>query len=106
MSFQGKHDFGELNGKRVTFVEKGVTQERMEFLKTLLEHNGLPVVIGKEEPKEESDAVKYTVAVENLLFNPVIWVYERRLKTPDGRIVSPAYWEQRTNETNPMYWKI
>ncbi len=104
MAFNGKHEFGELEGKRITFVEKGATENRVNFLKKLLEHNGFSVVILKEE--SEGEPVKYSIGVEDLIFNPTIWVYERRLKTLDGRIVSPAYWEQKTEKTKPQYWDV
>jgi hypothetical protein len=103
MTFQGKHDFGEINGTRVTFVEKGVGEERMKFLKALLEHNGFNVLIAE---KDDGEKKTYDVGVDDIVFNPVIWVYERRLKTLDGRIVSPAYWEQKSDETRPQYWEL
>lgn len=103
MTFQGKHDFGEINGTRVTFVEKGVGEERMKFLKALLEHNGFNVLIAE---KDDGGEKTYDVGVDDIVFNPVIWVYERRLKTLDGRIVSPAYWEQKSDETRPQYWEL
>jgi hypothetical protein len=31
-------------------------------------------------------------------------VYERKLKTFDGLKVNQAYWEQRSDDTNPHYW--
>jgi len=105
MTFQGKHDFGEIEGARVTFVEKGITEDRMKFLKTLLEHNGFKVISEKVKAAVETEPDTYTVGVEDLLFNPAIWVYERRLKTLENRIVSPAYWEQETEETRPQYWE-
>ena len=105
MTFQGKHDFGEINGTRVTFVEKGVGEDRMKFLKALLEHNGFNVLIEEVKPKDEGAGVTYNIGVDDIVFNPVIWVYERRLKTLDNRIVTPAYWEQQTEDTKPQYWE-
>jgi hypothetical protein len=105
MSFSGKHIFGELNGTRVTFVEKAVSEERMNFLKNLLEFNGHTVIVEEEKKANEDDATKYTVAVTDVVFNPVIAVYERLLKLPDGRIVTPDYWFQKTSDTKPQYWE-
>ncbi len=105
MTFQGKHDFGEIEGTRVTFVEKEATEERMKFLKKLLKHNGFNVFVEKVAPADENTPATYTIGVDNLLFNPPIYVYERRLKTFDNHIVSPAYWEQKTKETRPEYWE-
>jgi hypothetical protein len=106
MTFEGKHDFGEINGTRVTFVEKGVSEDRMKFLKALLEHNGFNVLVEKKTLPKEDGKTTYTIGVDDIVFNPVIWVYERRLKTFDGRIVSAAYWEQKTDDTRPQYWEL
>ncbi len=105
MTIQAKHQFGEIDGTRVTFVEKKVDSERKEFLMALLEHNGFEVVIKEEPIKKEGDPQLYTVAVTDMVFNPVIWIYQRRMRTPDGKIVTPAYWEQRAEDTKPQYWE-
>ena len=103
----GKHDFGDLNGQTVTFVERKVSRERAHFLKKLLEHNGIPVIVEEHPPAADTpDApTLYSVATTNLVFNPVIAVYERHLRTPDGRKVSAAYWNQETEKTKPEYWE-
>ncbi len=105
MSIQAKHQFGEIEGTRVSFVEKKVPKERMEFLKMLLEHNGFEVLIKEEPSKKEEEPMLYTVAVTDMLFNPVIRIYQRKLRTPDGRIVTPSYWEQKSTDTKPQYWE-
>lgn len=104
MSLQGKHMFGSIEETRVTFVEKGVTQDRCDFLKQLLEHNGFEVILEEEKKKNEEDPQLYTVAVTDMVFNPTIWVYQRKLKTLDGHRVTPGYWEQRSDDTDPKYW--
>ncbi len=103
MALGGTHKFGSINDTRVTFVEKGVDIDRRDFLKKLLEHNGFEVII-QEEVKKEEEAQLYTVAVTDMVFNPTIWVYQRKLKTFDGHKVNPDYWEQRTEDTKPQYW--
>ena len=40
MPLSGSHMFGSIEETRVTFVEKGVSEDRKDFLKKLLEHNG------------------------------------------------------------------
>jgi hypothetical protein len=40
-----------------------------------------------------------------MVFNPTIWVYERKLRTFDEHKVTPDYWEQHSKVTNPQYWK-
>lgn len=105
MSLGGMHKFGSIDDVRVTFVEKGVQEERKDFLKKLLEHNGFEVVIQEDAKKVEEDPQLFTVAVTDMVFNPTVWVYQRKLRTFDGHKVTPAYWEQRTDETPPQYWK-
>jgi len=104
MPLSGSHMFGSIGETRVTFVEKGVSENRKEFLKKLLEHNGFEVIIEEDKRKTEEDPQLYTVAVTDMVFNPTIWVYERTLKTFDGRKVNQDYWEQRSDDTNPHYW--
>lgn len=105
MGFSGKHLFGAQDEMRVTFVEKKVTKLRAEFLKELLEYNGYKVLIGEDKRKKEEDPQTYTVAVTDMTFNPTIAVFQRKLKTRDGRMVTPDYWNQLTGETNPQYWE-
>jgi hypothetical protein len=101
----GKHQFGDLDGQSVTFVEKNISAERAAFLKTLLEYNNIPVIVKENPGATEADPVTFTVATPDLVFNPVIYVYQRRLRTPDGRKVTPAYWRQETTSTKPEYWE-
>lgn len=99
-----KHIVGEINGVRCTIIETGLSAERAAFLKDLLEYNKLEVVELKEALKDPSDIQSYTIGVTDIVFNPVFAIYERRLKTPEGDIVTPAYWKQECQECNPMYW--
>lgn len=107
MSMPIKHEFGKLQGSDtlVTIVEKNVSEARKEFLKTLLEHNKFEVIIEENTPKEEGEDKTFTVAVTDLIFNPVIWVYDRKLTTPDGNIVNEDYWMQRNEKFIPQYWE-
>ena len=105
MALAGKHTFGSIGETRVTFVEKKIDENRKNFLKALLEHNGLEVIIQVEKRKTEEEPQLYTVGVTNMVFNPTIWVFERKLRTLDGRKVTQDFWNQKTEETNPKYWK-
>ncbi len=105
MALSGKHTFGSIGETRVTFVEKKVDENRRDFLKILLEHNGFEVIINEEKRKTEEEPQLYTVAVTDMVFNPTIWVYERKLKTVDGHKVTPDYWNQLSEDTKPQYWK-
>ena len=106
MAFEsGKHKFGELEGQIVSFVERGISSERVDFLKSLLTLNGFEVIVAEDKRKSEEDPLTYTVAVSDLKFNPVIYVYQRRLLTKDGRKVTPDYWFQESKKTTPQYWE-
>ena len=102
----GKHQFGTLEEKRVTFVEKKIDAARVQFLKELLEFNGYEVVVGEDKRKNEEDPITYSLGVTDLVFNPVIAVYQRKLKTKDGRKVTPDFWNQITGKTEPNYWDL
>ena len=104
MALAGKHMFGSIDETRVTFVEKGVNNDRKDFLKKLLEHNGFEVIIQEAKKKAEEDPQLYTVAVTDMVFNPTIWVYQRKLLTLDGHRVTMGYWEQTTDDASPKYW--
>lgn len=106
MGLGGKHLFGSIGDQRVTFVEKKIEEDRMKFLKTLMEANGYEVVLQEEKRKSEEVPQLYTVGVTDMTFNPTTFVFQRRLKTIDGEhIVNQDYWNQKSEDTNPRYWK-
>ncbi len=91
---KGKHTVKEIDGTLCTLVESGISANRMKFLKDLLEYNRFEVKID-ETPGGEGKEPTYTIGVTNLVFNPLIAVYEKSLRrTDNGRPVSPAYWNQ------------
>ena len=99
---KGKHIVEEIDGVRCTVVETGVTQERIDFLKNLLEINGYNV-----KTSLDKDGVSVKIGVTDILFNPVVDVYKRRLKSPSGKKVTPAYWLQQSDhetEAEVNYW--
>lgn len=101
----GKHIETEIDGETYRVVEAGITdKKRVEFLKVLLEHNGFDVKSLEEPKKNEEDPTTMLVAVTDLTFNPVLAVYGRRLKSPDGHRVNPNYWNQKGDSYNPAYW--
>jgi len=103
MTLKAKHIVEEINGTRCTVVEKGATADRVDFLKKLLEFNKFEVIVATDAAVEGSPAL-FTIGVTNLVFNPVIAVYELSLKTTDGKKVSPAYWNQYTTDSVDEYW--
>jgi hypothetical protein len=105
MVLKAKHIVEELNGIRCTIVEKGASSERIQFLKNLLEFNGFQVEVSEEAQANPEEPKLYTIGVTDIVFNPVIAVYERSLKTQSGQRVSPAYWEQQTSDSKDEYWE-
>ena len=108
MGFKGRHEFGSMGEQRVTFVEKKISEERMQFLKKLLEVNGFTVLVEEDKRKSEEDPLTYTIGVTDMVFNPTVWVFQRRLKTIDGaHIVNQDYWNQeprplKNPQRNPL----
>ena len=103
-TLSGKHQFGELAEKRVTIVEKNVTKDRANFLQNLLQHNRFEVILTEEPSKTEGEPSTFNVGVTDMVFNPTVWIFQRRLLTPDGRKVTQDYWNQKTTETSPQYF--
>ena len=91
----GKHTEKEINEVRCRVIETGIEKPRVDFLKDLQE---LPI-------KVEGDPQTYMLGVTDLTLNPVLAVYSHKLKTKDGRLVTPAYWNQLTEETTQEYWR-
>ena len=100
---KGKHIVSEIEGVRCTIVETDASFVRMGFLKDLLELNGYEVKISENK---DTESKKYTIGVTDLVFNLIISVYERTLKTKEGHRVSPAYWDQKTAVCDPRYWRV
>jgi len=106
MGLEGKHQFGSIGEQRVTFVEKKIEEERIDFLKSLLESNGLEVIVEELKRKSEEDPQLYNLGVTDMVFNPTVYVFQRRLKTIDGKhIVNQDYWNQISEDAKPQYWK-
>ena len=78
----------------------------MEFLKKLLEFNGFEVLVEEEKRKSEEEPQLYNIGVTDMVFNPTVYVFQRRLKTLDGNhIVNQEYWNQISEDAKPQYWK-
>ncbi len=100
---KGKHIVEEINGVRCTIVESGITPERAKFLSDLLAYNGLTVMSCEDQ---KGDLI---LGVTDILFNSVIAVYQRRLKTKTGHKVTPAYWLETSfaeTEAEVNYWNF
>jgi hypothetical protein len=88
-----KHIVSDIDGVRCTIVESGIAPERAAFLTDLLQFNNFDVKQMIIPPEEEGGEAKYTIGVTDLIFNPVFAIYERSLKTVEGKFVTPAYWK-------------
>jgi hypothetical protein len=104
MVLKAKHIVEEINGQRCTVVEKGIEKNRVDFLKALLQLNKFEVIVDEVANTEESTVQLYNLGVTDLVFNPVIAVYEMSLKTPAGEPVTAAYWNQETTDSIKEYW--
>jgi len=105
----GKHIVDEIDGVRCTIVEKDINQQRLEFLKELLEYNHYDVKTQLQEATEGQTEPLFTIGVTDILFNPVVDVYKRRLRTKSGHRVTPAYWLQlsdKETEKEVNYWSF
>ena len=115
MAINKNHEFEELNGVKCGIVEKQVQPARVTFLKNLLEYNGYTVVVAGSPPPKGSKATTdetgepaeaipvpetFTVGVTDYTFNPTNALYGRGLKTPDGHIVTVAYWLQQESSSH------
>ena len=107
---KGKHIVKEIDNVVCTVVESGISLERMGFLKGLLEFNKLDVKTEKDEAKAKTETKEeteikievrsetvatYTIGVTDLVFNPMIAVYEQSLDQPGGEKVSPNFWNKQ-----------
>ena len=114
MAINKNHEFEELDGVKCGIVEKNVSPVRLDFLKKILAYNGFTVIaVPTPAPKaapapkpaegEEAPAPTpvpeapntFTVGVTDYTFNPINAIFGRLLKTPDGHVVTLAYWQQK-----------
>ena len=117
MAINKNHEFEELEGVKCGIVEKNVTAARIEFLKRLLTFNGFTVVTAvTPAPKVVANTVvkaadgeelapppppappapeTFSIGVTDYTFNPINAIFGRLLKTPEGHVVTLAYWQQR-----------
>jgi len=114
MAINKNHEFEELNGVKCAIVERNASQERVDFLKDILEVNHYTVIVVASPPPKavaapspapaaENQPVSepapapatFTVGVTDVSFNPVNAIFGRLLKTRDKHIVTLAYWKQK-----------
>lgn len=118
MAINKNHEFEDLDGVKCAVVEKNVSADRIEFLKKLLEYNRYTVVVVKSPqpkaaavpvPTAENEPVPipapalpetFTLGVTDVTFNSTNAIFGRLLHTPDGRVVTLAYWNQKEKESH------
>jgi len=125
MAINKNHEFEELNGIKCAIVEKNAGAERVAFLKPLLEFNKYTVVVVASPPPKTAPAPKpvpatdtsaqpvpesqpqqppapetFTVGVTDVTFNATNAIFGRLLKTPDGHVVTLAYWRQKESKSH------
>ncbi len=99
-----QHPIKEINGENHRVIEDGLTKERAVFLQNLLALNKLKTVLEEVPAKVETDPSTWLIATLDVTFNPIVKVYNRELKTPEGHKVTPDYWNQKTSTLEPNYW--
>ena len=127
MPINKNHEFEDMDGIKCAVVEKDANAERVAFIKPLLEFNGfeviviptpvkpvpaakpaVPVVAATEGEDEQTDIPKpevatppppetFTIGVTDVMFNATNAVFGRLLRTPNGQVVTLAYWNQQEN---------
>ncbi len=113
MAINKNHEFEDLDGVKCAIVEKNATKERVVFLKKLLECNRYTVIVVASPPPKVAPAAAaaegaaapvappvtetFTVGVTNVMFNATNAIFGRLLRTPDGHVVTLAYWQQKDN---------
>ncbi len=132
MAINKNHEFEDLDGVKCAIVEKNASQERVDFLKDLLEFNKYKVIVVASPPPKAAPAPKpvavaegevappteipapppapttFTVGVTDVRFNATNAIFGRLLKTKEGNIVTLAYWQQKdpiSNDDVPYYAK-
>lgn len=114
MAINKNHEFEELDGVKCAIVEKNVSQQRVDFLKPLLEFNKYTVLVVTSPPPKTATPIAaspattdapveteppppatYTIGVTDVTFNTTNAIFGRLLKTPGGHVVTLAYWQQK-----------
>ena len=108
MAINKNHEFEDLEGIKCAIVEKNASQQRVDFLRNLLEYNGYKLIVVESPPPKataapaegapispEMPAASFTVGVTDVMFNVTNAIFGRALHTRDGHIVTLAYWQQK-----------
>ncbi len=113
MAINKNHEFEDLDGIKCAIVEKNASQQRVDFLKNLLEFNRYKVIVvasplpktaavpatanPENIPAAAIPAASFTIGVTDVMFNPTNAIFGRLLHSADGHVVTLAYWQQKEN---------
>src|SRR3954468_8911271 len=113
MAINKNHEFEDLAGIKCAVVERNAAQDRVDFLKKLLEHNRYTVIVvpspppkmapvppGTEAPAIPPAPATFTVGVTDVMFNATNAIFGRLLRTPDNHVVTLAYWQEKEQQAN------
>jgi hypothetical protein len=117
MPINQNHSSEELNGIKCAIVEKNVSPSRAAFLQQLLLFNKYTVEIAASPPPKTAAPKPVTegelapppppllpetctVGVTDMMFNPINAIFGRLLHTPDGHVVTLAYWNQKETSSH------
>ena len=112
MGINQNHLFEDLDGIKCAVVEKNVSQQRIDFLRPLLEYNGFKVIVVGSPPPKAPVATEatveviveapstFTVGVTDVGFNSTNAIFGRLLKSSEGNVVTLAYWLQKENTSD------
>ena len=112
MGINQNHLFEDLDGVKCAIVEKNASQERINFLQPLLEHNGYKVIVVASPPPKVATPVEgeqasspsspetFTIGVTDVGFNPTNAIFGRLLYSKEGNVVTLAYWQQKEKKSD------
>ena len=113
MALNQNHTFEDIDEIKCAIVEKNCNEERVNFLKSLLELNQYKVFVKSVIPAAisqntgENTIEKFTIGVTDITFNPIKAIFNRELIAPNGKTVTPDFWYQKNTESDDekWYWK-
>ncbi len=116
MAINKNHEFEDIEGVKCAIVEKNASQQRVDFLKQLLEYNRYTVIVaaspppkaaaapvateGEQAPPPPAPPATFTIGVTDVMFNATNAIFGRLLRTQDGHVVTLAYWQQKESVSN------
>lgn len=107
MALNQNHTFEDLDGIKCCIVEKNASQNRVDYLKKILEFNHYTIVVVPSPPPKTAAPVAegetteplppstFTIGVTDLTFNAVNAIWGRILKDPDGTVVTQEEWKNK-----------